>query len=475
MKEADHKNLERLLTIEKAVNEMIAVREQIAGLKVGMKALQASEEKFKTLVENIPQKMYLKDRNSVYVFGNGKYAADLKMKAEDIAGKTDYEFFPRELAEKYASDDKRIMATGQLENIEEEYVHEGETFVVHTVKTPVKDEKGEPLGILGIFWDITQQKRNEEEMKKNLAALEELVSDREAELESVDNQLQREIAHQRRVKQQLQEMDEMFWTFFENTGTASVVIEESLTIILANREFEKLSGYHKEEVEWEKGLAEFLTPDGVEKIKEFCLTGKPDLEIALRDYECQFNGHEGTTTNIRITGAKVPGVRKAVISLLDITARKRTEESLGALQEKYQTLVENTREAILVVQDGLLKYGNPRMTEILGYTEEGLISRPFEEFIHLEDRGVVEDHLKKLRDGESPQVHSFRMIHRDGDVRWLENRAVLIQWEARPAALNFITDITDRKKVEEEFRDSIRPLQAPLQALEKIFVILNQG
>ena len=475
MKEADHKNLEQLLTIEKAVNAMIAVREQIAGLKVGMKALQASEEKFKTLVENIPQKMYLKDRDSVYVFGNGKYAADLKMKAEDIAGKTDYEFFPRELAEKYVSDDKRIMATGQMENIEEEYVHEEETFVVHTVKTPVKDEKGETVGILGIFWDITQQKRDEEEMKKNLAALEELVSDREAELESVDNQLQREIAHQRRVKQQLQEMDEMFWTFFENTGTASVVIEESLTIILANREFEKLSGYHKEEVEWEKSLTEFLTPDGVEKIKEFCLTGRPDLDIALRDYECQFNGHEGTTTNIRITAAKVPGVRKAVISLLDITARKRTEESLGALQEKYQTLVENTREAILVVQDGLLKYGNPRMTEILGYTEEGLISRPFEEFIHLEDRRVVEDHLKKLRDGESPQVHSFRMIHKDGDVRWLENRAVLIQWGGRPAALNFITDITDRKKVEEGFRDSIRPLQAPLQALEKIFVILNQG
>ena len=475
MKEADHKNLEQLLTIEKAVNAMIAVREQIAGLKVGMKALQASEEKLKTLVENMPQKMYLKDRDSVYVFGNGKYAADLKMKEEDIAGKTDYEFFPRELAEKYVSDDKRIMATGQLENIEEEYVREGETFVVHTVKTPVKDEKGETVGILGIFWDITQQKRDEEEMKKNLAALEELVSDREAELESVDNQLQREIAHQRRVKQQLQEKDEMFWTFFENTGTASVVIEESLTIILANREFEKLSGYPKEEVEWEKSLTEFLTPDGVEKIKEFCLTGRGDLDIALRDYECQFNGHEGTTTNIGITAAKVPGVRKAVISLLDITARKRTEESLGALQEKYQTLVENTREAILVVQDGLLKYGNPRMTEILGYTEEGLISRPFEEFIHLEDRRVVEDHLKKLRDGESPQVHSFRMIHKDGDVRWLENRAVLIQWGGRPAALNFITDITDRKKVEEGFRDSIRPLQAPLQALEKIFVILNQG
>ena len=110
--EEDNKNLDKLLTVEKAVNEMIAVREQISELKVGMKALQASEKKFRAVVENIPQKIYLKDRNSVYVFCNEKYAAALIRKAEDIAGKTDYELFPGEVAEKYVSDDKRIMVTG---------------------------------------------------------------------------------------------------------------------------------------------------------------------------------------------------------------------------------------------------------------------------------------------------------------------------------------------------------------------------
>ena len=169
-----------------------------------MKIIQGSEKKFKTLVDNIPQKMYMKDKGSIYVFGNEKYAADLKMKAEDIAGKTDYQLFPAALAEKYVSDDKRIMGTGQPENIDEEYVHEGQTFIVHTVKTPVKNERGETVGILGIFWDITEQKRKEEEWRKTFADLEELVSNREAELETVDRQLQREITHHRRVKQQLQ-------------------------------------------------------------------------------------------------------------------------------------------------------------------------------------------------------------------------------------------------------------------------------
>ena len=475
MKEVENKNLDRLLAKEKAVNELLAVRDQIAELKAGMRAIQASEKKFKTLVENIPQRMYQKDRNSVYVFGNEKYAADLKMKAEDIAGKTDYEFFPRELAEKYVSDDQRIMAAGRSENIEEEYVHEGQTSIVQTVKTPVKNEKGEIVGILCIFWDITEQKRNQEEMKKSLADLEELVLDREAELEAAEKQLQREIAQQRRVKQQLQETDEMFWTFFENTGTASVVIEENLTIILANREFEKLSGHHKEEVEWEKNLAEFLAPDGVEKIKELYLTRGADLDFALRNYECQFNDREGNAKNIRVVAAKVAGVLKAVVSLLDITERRRTDESLVDLQEKYQNLAENTLEAILVVQDGRLKYGNHRMIEILGCTEEDLTSRLFEGFVHPEDRRLVEDQLEKLRDGEPPKVHSFRIINQEGSIRRLENRALPIRWGNRPAILNLVTDITNRQKVEEEIRDSIKPLQAPLKALEKIFFLLNRG
>jgi PAS domain S-box-containing protein len=372
-------SLDKLLMIEKAVNEMVTFRDQIAGLKkweadrqMAMEALQASEKKFKTLVENIPQKMYMKDKASVYVFCSEKYAADLKMKAEEITGKSDSQLFPAALAEKYVSDDKRIMAMGQSENIEEKYVHEGETFIMHTVKTPVKDEKGEIVGILGIFWDITEQKRKEEEWRKNFAELEELVSNREAELETVDRQLQREITHHRRVKQQLQEMDEMFWTFFENTGMASMMVEENLIITLANREFEKLSGYPREEVEWEKSLAEFLTPEGVEKIKEFYPGGITNLDNVLRNYECQFIGREGNRKDVRITAAMVPGAQKAVVSMLDITDGKKTEETLRDLREKYQNLVENIHKAILVAEERLLKYGNARVERELRDSTEPL-------------------------------------------------------------------------------------------------------
>lgn len=160
-----------------------------------------SEKKFKTLVENIPLKMYMKDRGSVYVFCNEKYAADLKMKPEDIAGKTDYQLFPPELAEKYVSDDERILATGQAENIEEEYVHEGQTLIRHKVKKAVKNERGETVGILGIYSDIAGQNRKEDEVRRNCKELEESVSDLTAEVQRKNKLLEGEMAKLRQMEE----------------------------------------------------------------------------------------------------------------------------------------------------------------------------------------------------------------------------------------------------------------------------------
>jgi len=76
------------------------------------------------------------------------------------------------LAEKYRADDKRIMQSGKTEDIEEDYVQDGQKILVHTVKTPVSDENGNVVGILGIFWDITERKRAEEERERLHAELE---------------------------------------------------------------------------------------------------------------------------------------------------------------------------------------------------------------------------------------------------------------------------------------------------------------
>lgn len=135
--------------------------------------------KYRLLIENLSQRVFYKDKNSVYVFCNESLARDLHIKPEEIFGKTDFDLYPEELAGAYRIDDKRIMESGQAEEKEEKYIRDCLEFIIRTVKTPVRDEQGNIIGIMGIFWDITEKimrEREEIERYRHLASLGELAA-----------------------------------------------------------------------------------------------------------------------------------------------------------------------------------------------------------------------------------------------------------------------------------------------------------
>jgi PAS domain S-box-containing protein len=134
----------------------------------------------------------------------------------------------------------------------------------------------------------------------------------------------------------------------------------------------------------------------------------------------------------------------------DITERKRAEEALRESEEKYRLLVEYADEAIVLFQGGRLVFVNPKATVMTGYSPEELAASPFAEFVHPEDRErVVADHLKILSGESVPEVYAFRIVRKDGAIRWLEVNAVLISWLGAPAVLSFLADVTERKRTEE--------------------------
>lgn len=143
---------------------------------------QANEREYRTLIENLPQKVFLKNRNSVYISCNGNYARDLRIKPEEIAGKTDFDFFPKYLAEKYRADDKRVMDSGKTEDIEEEYVvmngflGGSQKTIINTVKVPVLDKEGKVVGVFGLFWDITERKQAQDKLYKSQQMFETIVN-----------------------------------------------------------------------------------------------------------------------------------------------------------------------------------------------------------------------------------------------------------------------------------------------------------
>ncbi len=125
------------------------------------------------------KKIFQKDKDCVYVWCNEHYAKDLNIKPADIAGKTDFDFHPKAMAEKYCLDDQRVMETSKTEDIEEDYIASGEKFWVHTIKTAVLDKNGEVVGVLGIFWDTTEEREAQkvlEESEKSKKRFEDLVN-----------------------------------------------------------------------------------------------------------------------------------------------------------------------------------------------------------------------------------------------------------------------------------------------------------
>ena len=131
-----------------------------------------SEALYHSLVETLHQNILRKDLQGRFTFANQQFCKILGRPLEDIVGKTDFDFFPRELAEKYQSDDRRVMQTGKpYETVEEHQPPGRDKLYVQVVKTPLHGADGTIIGLQGIFWDITQQRLADEKIRRINALL----------------------------------------------------------------------------------------------------------------------------------------------------------------------------------------------------------------------------------------------------------------------------------------------------------------
>ncbi len=465
--------LEKLLTIEKAVNEMVTLRQGILELKESeanrqkdLDQLRANENRHRVLLEHLPQQIFMRDKDSVYILCNQRYAAALRRKPGEIIGKTDKELYPREVAERYCLEDQRILTTGQAEDTEECLFEEGKSLLVHKIKTPLRDGKGEIIGILGVTWDITEQRNKENDLRRNYERLEASVADLTAELQWKNKLLEGEMAERKRLEDRLQGT-EGYRRIFEKMRTPVVLIEENGVVSMANAEFEELSGYSKEEVEGKKFLMEFLGREGTERMSEYLSGRAPKPNELMHDAEFQLFAKNGEIRNVSLKLSAIPERKGSLVTLMDISETKRAKERIEELEEIYISLVQNVSEGIALVKGGVLNFANPNLFEILGYSKEELTSKPFKEFILPEDRECFENQPSHPMNGEVDHTSSFRIIHKDGSVRWLENREALIHHGKDKAVLHLLTDKTHQKQVEDELRRSIEPFRRLVDTIEK--------
>jgi PAS domain S-box-containing protein len=174
--------------------------------------------------------------------------------------------------------------------------------------------------------------------------------------------------------------------------------------------------------------------------------------------------HEGVVVaSIAIASHAEDAISGHVVSALEDIAERlgsairriRNQELLAESEQKYRTLIENAKEGIVVIQDGVVKYVNPNAVRMSGYTAAELVGRSFEGLVYPEDLPRVAARYAREAAGEDlldPNI--YRLLLKDGSVRWVEGIGISIEWEGRPASLSFIEDISEKKLAQDALMES---------------------
>lgn len=247
----------------------------------------------------------------------------------------------------------------------------------------------------------------------------------------------------------LQAPEEIYHRIFETTGTAMLIVEEDTTIFMINTEFEKLSGYSKDEVESKKSWTEFYVKDDLEKMIEYNHLRINNPNAAPNKYESHFVDRHGNVKNVLLNVTVFPETKRCVASLMDITETKKAEEGL----KRYHILSKHARDILLFVQrDGQIIEGNDAALKAYGYTRSELISLSIFDLRAPETVSTVEEQMEQA----DRKGILFETIHRrkDGSVFPVEVSSQGTIIGNNNVLLSIIRDITYRKQVEEKLRAS---------------------
>ncbi len=428
-------------------------------LKFDVTEKKSAEEKniineaiLKSLIDNSPALIYIKDMSGKYTHVNKMFEQVIGTKKEDIIGKKPYEVFPWNMADQFVKNDRKVIGTRKPLVVEEQFTMKEEVKTFHTILFPLHWGKNNLIGIAGIASDITDRKTAEERLQKYKNELEDSLSVNEERLQ----------------------------LFFEAT-TDGVWDWNLLTdeMFFSPRWLESL-GYHPGELEansdsWKKLIHPEDLPKVMKALNEH-LEGKNEgyqceNRILQKDDSWRWNLNRGRVVKRDESGNPL----RIIGSDTDIT---RLKEAEFALRASEQNLAQAQEMACLgswemTVKENSLLWSD-EVYQIFG-VERDKFKPNYESFlamVHPEDRAWVhEEYMRCIQDKKEYDV-SHRIILPDGSQRIVHEKSKTF-YDSNGVAertIGTVCDITDKKNAEEilkKSRQQLRDLSNKLQTIRE--------
>jgi diguanylate cyclase (GGDEF)-like protein/PAS domain S-box-containing protein len=375
--------------------------------------LRESEEKYRTILENIEDGYYEVDLAGNLTFFNDSMCRIWGYPKEELMGMNDRHYTDPENAKRLFQAFNHVYRTGEPRKECDWGIirKDGTQRYLEASVSLRKDASGKPIGFRGIVRDITERKRAVEALRESEKGLR---------------------------------------IIFESIQAAVLIIDpETHRIVDLNPAALKLIGAPKEKIV-DAICHKFVCPAEIGK----CPIS--DLKENVENAERVLLTANGETRQIIKTVVPIllGGRRYLLESFVDITERKRVEEALRESEERFRQLAENIREVFYIREEGIPRYVSPAYAEIWGRPPQTLCDDPnsFWETIHPEDRDDVKAFMEK-KNHEGYEV-VYRIVRPDASIRWIRDHSFPIGDGSGRAqrVVGIAADITDLKLGEEKLR-----------------------
>ncbi len=264
--------------------------------------LRRSEERYRIILDNMEEAYYELDLRGNMTFFSGITLKALGYTGEEMQGMSFSRYVDTGCMQYVIDIFGKIFLTGEtIKGFEWLIVgKDGRRIPVESSASLLRDPDGNPIGFRGVTRDVTWRKEAQKALNRS---------------------------------------EERYRTIFENTGTATVLSAEDTTILLANSNFEKLTGYSKEEMEGKMSWTVFISDTDLERMKTYHLKRRQEEGTAPASYEATCKNRDGELLDMFLTVAMIPGTKESVISCLNMTDHNRAEEEMRK-REKLQGVLE---------------------------------------------------------------------------------------------------------------------------------------